>query len=81
MRFRQILILAREEHDLIPEVFVELALQSVANTFRFANVDRRFTALGVVTSEEIHARFLRLFTSEHAVKFAPRTGDGFAGPV
>ena len=81
MCLRKILILTREEDELIPEILVELILQSVANTFRFADVDGRFTTLGLVTSEEIYARLLRLLTSQHAVKLAPRTSDGFAGPV
>ena len=48
--------------ELIPAILVELALQSIANTFRFADVDGRFTALGLVTSEEIYTRLLRLLT-------------------
>ena len=81
MRLRKILILAREEDDLIPEVLVEMALQSVANTFGLTDVDGTFPALGVVTSEKVDAGFLRFFTSEHALQLAPRTGDGLAGPI
>jgi hypothetical protein len=75
---RKILILARKEDDLIPEVPVEMALQSVANTFGLADVDGTLPAFGVVTSQKVDAGFLRFFTSEHAIQLAPRPGDGFA---
>jgi hypothetical protein len=50
VRFRQVLILAREEDDLVPEVLVEMALHPVAHRLGFPDLDGARSALSIKPS-------------------------------
>jgi hypothetical protein len=43
MRLGKVFVLADKEHDVIPEVLVEVAAETIAEVLSFANVDCRFS--------------------------------------
>ena len=55
--FGQVLVFADEIDNLVPKVFVEVRFDAIPDTFGFPNINRRFSRLGVASSQEVHTGF------------------------
>jgi hypothetical protein len=54
----KIFVLACKECDVIPEFLVEMALYSIPNGFRFADIDGIVARFWIDAGEELDARLL-----------------------
>src|SRR3990172_2853743 len=81
MGFGQVLVLAHEIDRLVPEVSVDVRLDSSPYPFTLSNVDCGLPRLGVSSSEEIYPRAFRLFSGENALEFTAGASNGLACPI
>jgi hypothetical protein len=74
--FGQVLVLAREEDDLVPKVFAEVIFQSVTNGFRLADIYGALAGFRIDPSKKIDARLLGFFAGDDVFELAPRPSYG-----
>ena len=77
----QRLVLAHEEHDVIPEIPGQVTPKAVPNALGLADVDGGVSGLGIDAGQEVHAGVDGLITGQDGIELRARTGNRLSRPV